>query len=439
MQNDIAKRKVLLNPPFFLHLFGLEFLVPRLFFALTALAIYGFQPAGAGENAGVELGILQSSAPCGLKGGDLIEFSVLGRHMVNARQVLITFSWQPENAIVGASATLGDGPRDKGLLAPFPPQIEANRAEFGMASFSEGALNGEALLANFSLELAPHVGPETRVEIWLEEVSLGPSFTERDIIRPLQAAILRNYCDTSDQLLEDALFVSPEQTDTFLSPASKGEALDQSSGEVVLRARFFQQGLFAVGEFNWIIENQGDSPIYILAGFENLTLVNPGQTREDVALSNYRGDSLILLDSEPGPGHKGGKALVTVCVELEEGLRCASSSITWAMGTTTILEGSDLQLPQQLHLGQNYPNPFNSTTIFPLFVPAASGSILQIDILNTSGQVVKSMWEEHLRPGHHLIRWDGRGSEERTLASGLYFFRVRQGFEERIRPMVLLR
>ena len=401
--------------------------------------LYSWQPASAGENAGVELGLIQTSAPCGLEAGNLIEFSVLARHMVNASQVLITFSWQPENAIVGAAATMGDGPRDNGLLAPFPPQIEGNRAEFGMASFSEGTLNGEAVLANFVLELAPHVKPDTQVEIWLEEVSLGPSFTERDVIRPLQGAILSNYCDTSGQLLEHALFVSPEQTDTFLSPALKGDTFDQSSGEVMLRARFFHHGLFAVREFTWTIQNEGDSPIYIIAGFEKVTLVNPDQSQEDVALSDHRGDSFILLDSEPGPGSMGGKALVTVCVELEEGSRCASSRITWALGTTAILEEADLQLPLQLRLEQNYPNPFNATTIIPLFVPTASSNILQIDILNPLGQVVKSMWEEYLRPGHHLIPWDGRSHDGRTLASGLYFYRIRLGVEERIRPMVLLR
>ena len=413
--------------------------MPRLFYALTAVLLCLWQPAGAGENAGVELGILQISAPCGLKAGNLIEFSVLARHIVNARQVLITFSWQPENAIAGAVATLGGGPRDNGLLAPFPPAIKGNRAEFGMASFSDGTLNGEASLATFGLELAPHVEPDTRVEVWLDEVSLGPSFTERDIIRPLQGAILSNYCDTSGQLLEHALFVNPEQTNTFLSLALTGQAFDQSSGEVVLRARLFQQGLFAVNlPFIWTIENQGGSPIYLLAG-EKTILVKPDQTREGFSLSDSRGDSFILLDAEPGPGNKAGKAAVTVCVELEEGSRCASSHITWAPGATAVLEEGDLPLPLHLRLEQNYPNPFNTTTIIPLFVPATSSDILTIDILNPTGQVVKNMLEEYLRPGHHLIPWDGRTHDGRILASGLYFYRVRLGVEERVRPMILLR
>jgi len=411
--------------------------VPRLRYILTAISLFLWQPTHAGENAQVEIGIRNISMPCGLAAGDIVEFSVLARNMNNARQVLITFSWHPENAIVGAVAKLADGPKNNNLLAPFPPQIDANRAEFGMASFTDGALSGEAELATFGLELAPHIGPDTRVEVWIEEISLGPSFTERDFIRPLQGVILSNYCDTDQQVLNRALFVSPEQTTISLSSVPTGQVADQSSGEVSLRARFFQQGFFAADQpLIWTIENQGGSLVYVLTA-EEAILVEPGQPEQSFSVSDARGDSFILLDAEPGTDMEAGKAAVTACVELEGGPFCASSLITWDP-PTAVLEERDLPLPAQLRLEQNYPNPFNGATIIPLFVPDTS-DILRVDILNATGQVVKTLLEKHPHPGHHLIPWDGHSHDGRILASGLYFYRVRLGAEERVHSMVLLR
>ena len=133
-------------------------------------------------------------------------------------------------------------------------------------------------------------------------------------------------------------------------------------------------------------------------------------------------------------------AELTACTELEGEQFCASSLITWAvLIPTSVKEDQDLRLPNQLQLGQNYPNPFNAATTIPFSVPPGLADHMRLEIVNLAGQVVDVLLEEHLQPGHHQIAWDGRSKDGRILASGLYFYKLRLGTEELVRPMLLLR
>jgi hypothetical protein len=414
----------------------------RLCCALFGLGVWTLQPIFAGENAGVEIDALKISAPCDRTAGDLVEFSVSARHMSNVRQVQISFSWQPADAIVEVAAEAGRIPIEQKLKTPFPPQIYGNQVEYGMGTLGDGAegMEGEALLATFGFKLAPHITPDTRVDIWVDEVSLGPNFSQHDIIRPLQGVILANYCDDDQQLLERTLFVVPEQADTSFSPAPLAQVEDQSAGETLFRARFLEQGFFAADQvFTWTIENQGQSPVYMLG--EQVIMVEPGTSGQGASTSDQRGDAFFLVDAELGPDLEAvGMATVTACVESEGESICASSLITWwGDPPTAIQDETDPFLPTRLRLGQNYPNPFNAATILPFSVPQKPGGELRLEILNAAGQVVTTLLNGHLEPGQHQARWDGRDEHGHPLASGLYFYRVRLDAEDLARPMVLLR
>ena len=416
-----------------------ELYASRLCCALIGFWIWSWHPVLAGENAGVEVGIGKASAPCGLQAGDLVEFSVFTHNMTNVRQVLIAFRWQPADAVVHITSKLTAASVGQGFLAPFPPKIEGDQAEFGMASFSAG-LEGEAQLANFTFELAPHVTPDTRINIWIEEISLGPSFDEHDIIRPFQAMVLSNYCDANQQVLDRALLVSPEQVDTFFSLAPTGQIIDRSNGETLFSARVLRQGFFLPNQvLIWTIDNQGSSPMYVFTD-QGAILIDPGRAEQVISLSDMRGDSFLLMDAEPGSERSVGMAELTACTELEGEQFCASSLITWAvLIPTSVKEDQDLRLPNQLQLGQNYPNPFNAATTIPFSVPPGLADHMRLEIVNLAGQVVDVLLEEHLQPGHHQIAWDGRSKDGRILASGLYFYKLRLGTEELVRPMLLLR
>ena len=226
-----------------------------------------------GDNANVQVGIRGISAPCGLEAGDRIEFGVSAREMSAASQISLLFSWQPPSAVSKTFGELGSGPREAGLLAPFDPLIFGDQAEYGMAGFTGASLEGETELATFGFQLAPHIQPETPIEIWVDELSLGPSLNERDVIRPLQAVVLANYCDGFGLPLRHLLLLSPEQATTEFSPDQSAQTVDGSAGEILLKARLLGDGSFApLHDFSWSIENEGETPLYLLANGTTLQI-----------------------------------------------------------------------------------------------------------------------------------------------------------------------
>ena len=94
--------------------------------------------------------------------------------------------------------------------------------------------------------------------------------------------------------------------------------------------------------------------------------------------------------------------------------------------------------PEAHHLSQNYPNPFNSGTVIRFALPASQH--VELAIHNQAGQRVATLVEGAREAGAHAIRWGGRDGTGRTLASGVYLYRLRAGGGQvETRKLVLVR
>jgi hypothetical protein len=94
-------------------------------------------------------------------------------------------------------------------------------------------------------------------------------------------------------------------------------------------------------------------------------------------------------------------------------------------------------LPTDYILAQNYPNPFNPTTRISYDLPAASSVTLQVyDLL---GQVVTTLVDASQTAGTHVMEWNGRDNLGRSVASGVYFYRLTAGSFTSTRKMILLK
>ena len=79
-------------------------------------------------------------------------------------------------------------------------------------------------------------------------------------------------------------------------------------------------------------------------------------------------------------------------------------------------------LPETYALYQNYPNPFNaSTTIFYELPEAAP---VKLEIINVLGQKVVTLLDQPEDAGIHSVTWDSRDEAGRSVASGVYFYRI---------------
>lgn len=80
--------------------------------------------------------------------------------------------------------------------------------------------------------------------------------------------------------------------------------------------------------------------------------------------------------------------------------------------------------PKSYSLAQNYPNPFNAGTIIPFSLTAAGPRPVRLDIFNILGRRIRTLVNRTLEPGRHEIAWDGSDDQRRSLASGIYIYRL---------------
>ncbi len=97
-----------------------------------------------------------------------------------------------------------------------------------------------------------------------------------------------------------------------------------------------------------------------------------------------------------------------------------------------------VRTPQSFALGNNYPNPFNPSTSIPVEISARAN--IELKIFNVLGQEVKRVYAGTLDAGKYWFTWNGQDSDNRSVASGYYFYRLvtSTGYHE-VRKMVLLR
>ncbi len=79
-------------------------------------------------------------------------------------------------------------------------------------------------------------------------------------------------------------------------------------------------------------------------------------------------------------------------------------------------------VPISFVLHQNYPNPFNPTTTIAFEIPEDAPA--QLAIYNIRGQLVKEIRYEILPKGYYRLVWDGRDLNNRSVGSGVYFYRM---------------
>lgn len=87
------------------------------------------------------------------------------------------------------------------------------------------------------------------------------------------------------------------------------------------------------------------------------------------------------------------------------------------------IENIENQLPQETLLLQNYPNPFNPETAIPYQLSASSH--VKITIHNFLGQQVITLVDEEQTAGYHVVSWNGKSADGKTLATGLYIYRLK--------------
>jgi hypothetical protein len=93
--------------------------------------------------------------------------------------------------------------------------------------------------------------------------------------------------------------------------------------------------------------------------------------------------------------------------------------------------------PERFVLRQNYPNPFNPVTNISFSLPQKERVLLKI--YDIKGRLVKTLLDDYMSTGNHTVQWNGLNDRNRSVSSGVYFYRIEAGKHSEVRKAVLLK
>ncbi|HOF59074.1 MAG TPA: C25 family cysteine peptidase [Candidatus Cloacimonadota bacterium] len=127
------------------------------------------------------------------------------------------------------------------------------------------------------------------------------------------------------------------------------------------------------------------------------------------------------------------KYLVTAIYFNVEG--CPSDTLSFAYPYVSEDDPVSPALVTKLH--GNYPNPFNPSTTISFDL--AKNTKVKLSVYNLRGQLVKTLASGELAAGRHQLIWNGTDSRNRSVASGVYLFRLDAGNYRSTRKMMLIK
>jgi hypothetical protein len=93
--------------------------------------------------------------------------------------------------------------------------------------------------------------------------------------------------------------------------------------------------------------------------------------------------------------------------------------------------------PRDFKLHQSYPNPFNPQTEIVFGLPKAG--FVTLKVYNILGQEVTTLVEKNMPAGEYRVTWNGTDKSGRTVASGVYFYRMQSGDFAQTKRMLLIK
>ncbi|MBT4100676.1 MAG: hypothetical protein HOE86_23660 [Gemmatimonadetes bacterium] len=105
--------------------------------------------------------------------------------------------------------------------------------------------------------------------------------------------------------------------------------------------------------------------------------------------------------------------------------------------TETVIEESSTIEASAFRLYANAPNPFNAETVISFDLPQSG--VAKLGVYNLAGQRVATLLDRTLDAGHHTHRWHARTDAGRSLATGVYVYRLEALGAIRTGKLLLLR
>ena len=105
--------------------------------------------------------------------------------------------------------------------------------------------------------------------------------------------------------------------------------------------------------------------------------------------------------------------------------------------STTDEESDKGMLADGYSLKQNYPNPFNPSTKIEFYVPV--NELVNLTVFDLEGKIVKTIINQDLRAGQHVVNWDGTNDKGVKVSTGMYLYQLRTNTMKINKMMTLIK
>jgi hypothetical protein len=105
-------------------------------------------------------------------------------------------------------------------------------------------------------------------------------------------------------------------------------------------------------------------------------------------------------------------------------------------GAETLPTGTE-DVPLDRPLLRIWPNPFNPRAMVIFNLPEAGHALITVH--DVAGRLVARLEDAMVAGGPHVLRWEGRDGDGRSLPSGVYFVRLRGPGVTLLQKVMLLR
>jgi subtilisin-like proprotein convertase family protein len=94
--------------------------------------------------------------------------------------------------------------------------------------------------------------------------------------------------------------------------------------------------------------------------------------------------------------------------------------------------------PLRFSLSQNEPNPLAGQTSIRFSI-SRGDLATQLEIVDVSGRIVRTLVDGMLNAGEHVQVWDGMDDLGNTVGAGVYFYRLQHGSDSATRKLLMVR
>jgi len=133
---------------------------------------------------------------------------------------------------------------------------------------------------------------------------------------------------------------------------------------------------------------------------------------------------------------------ISMTVELAGDNNAFNDTITAQTHAVDMITGVDddanLLPDSRIVLYGNVPNPFNPVTFIGFYLPRPE--VVSLRVYDLAGRLVRTLYQsDFLEAGHHECSWNGQDESGRTVAAGVFCYRLESGSYSETKRMTLVK